>query len=475
MGRKRHKTGTSTKSKISSSQGYAETDICAKCEQVIDSASKALMCDECEMWFCSQCLGISDELYDIMNRQDIDHLKVNCDNCKSRPTSSVIKQQILDMQTKTMGMLSTQFAKLENNLSASLETMIKNQMDKYFDQKFSEHFREQIDSKIVQSSKTIESRIMNQVDLRLKQVIQESKVDNTKSDIAKVVEEANKEARDKEQRKSNLIIFNLKESEKKSFEDQLSHDYDKVKEIVKTLDLPESITVDIKRIHRLGDSNKKDRPLKIVLYNPGVRFELIKRYKKLLESRDSEIRKVVISLDRTVKERNVYKALKQEIKKREAKGETDLIIRKGEIVKITKRPEVSDKSKKQPRLYMGNKGAVRSSMIMGEEKYSNDGGAVGGVSHINQSQGKLFEDHLYSDESRDEPQVFSDSELDYLTRSTVRQETPIRPNSGLLQEQVRNIRVQPTLQFIHSGEATNALSSADTIGVTASQRMSNSS
>ena len=86
-----------------------------------------------------------------------------------------------------MGMLSTQFAKLENNLSASLETMIKDQMDKYFDQKFSKHFREQIDSKIVQSSKTIESRIMNQVDLRLKQVIQDFKVDNTKSDIAKVV------------------------------------------------------------------------------------------------------------------------------------------------------------------------------------------------------------------------------------------------------------------------------------------------
>ena len=153
----------------------------------------------------SVILGISDELYDIMNRQDIDHLKVNCDNCKSHPTSSVIKQQILHMQTKTMGMLSTQFAKLENNLSASLEIMIKDQMDKYFDQKFSEHFRELIDSKIVQSSTTIESRIMNQVDLRLKQVIQDSKVDNIKSDIAKVVEEANKEARDKEQRKSNLI------------------------------------------------------------------------------------------------------------------------------------------------------------------------------------------------------------------------------------------------------------------------------
>ena len=89
MGRKRRKSGFSTKSKISSSQGYAETDTCAKCEQVIDSASKVLMCDECEMWFCSQCLGISDELYDIMNIQDVDHLKVNCDNCKSRPTSSV--------------------------------------------------------------------------------------------------------------------------------------------------------------------------------------------------------------------------------------------------------------------------------------------------------------------------------------------------------------------------------------------------
>ena len=124
---------------------------------------------------------------------------------------------------------------------------------------------------------------------------------------------------------------------------------------------------------------------------------------------------------------------------------------------------------------MGNKEAVRSSMTLGEEKYSNVGGAVGGVSPITQSQGKLSEDHLYSDESRDEPQVFSDSELDYLTRSTVRQDIPIRPNSGLLQEQVRNIRVQPTLQFIHSGETTNALSSADTIGVTASQQTSNSS
>ena len=46
---------------------------------------------------------------------------------------------------------------------------------------------------------------------------------------------------------------------------------------------------------------------------------------------------MVLSLDRRVKERTTYTALKKEIKERETKGETDLVICRGKIVS---RPDV---------------------------------------------------------------------------------------------------------------------------------------
>ena len=294
--------------------------------------------------------------------------------------------------------------------------MIREQLDKCIDAKLSEH-KKQIDADLQITNKMFETRIINQMESKLKVLAEESKSPNIQTEISEAVDEANHEFRDREQRKSNLILFKLCESTDPSIEIQKKFDYDKVREIIKTPDLPEHVNVDIRSMYRLGDSNKTDRPLKIILQNPGVRFELLlKRSRKLTESRDADVRQVVLSLDRTVKERITYRALKKEIKERETKGETDLVIRRGKTVSRPSAVKIlaPGSSKKPIVLSLDRKQMDKQVKKTKFRPKSKEAGAEGGKSSLEifSDKGDSLKDKSEDD---DDPVVFSDHDLDFLT------------------------------------------------------------
>ena len=225
--------------------------------------------------------------------------------------------------------------------------------------------------------------------------------------------------------------------------------------------MPEHVNVDIRSMYRLGDSNKTDRPLKIILQNPGVRFELLlKRSRKLTESRDADVRQVVLSLDRTVKERITYRALKKEIKERETKGETDLVIRRGKTVSRPSAVKIlaPGSSKKPIVLSLDRKQMDKQVKKTKFRPKSKEAGAEGGKSSLEifSDKGDSLKDKSEDD---DDPVVFSDHDLDFLTHDISKNTRyEISDRVDPLQQQVKNIELQPQLHFIkeNSGQVENS-------------------
>ena len=99
------------------------------------------------------------------------------------------------------------------------------------------------------------------------------------------------ELREREERKNNLVIFNLKESTKDDINEALSEDLEQLK-IVLNITNPEmtnNITKELNtsNITRLGrkpqnkDNQTKPRPLKVSLPNESAKFKIIRNSYKL--------------------------------------------------------------------------------------------------------------------------------------------------------------------------------------------------
>ncbi len=156
--------------------------------------------------------------------------------------------------------------------------------------------------------------------------------------------DAIKEMKDQEDRKRNVIFFNLPESKATDMNDRSKHDKEEVKEITKfcnaTIKKDEMI-----RAKRLGKKNgDQPRPLLIEVISEEKKKAFFKNLSKL-QSAPDKYKSVSVQNDLTQKQREQEKILREEAKKKEqeASGEAKFKVRgppwDRKIVKIeTKKP-----------------------------------------------------------------------------------------------------------------------------------------
>ena len=134
-------------------------------------------------------------------------------------------------------------------------------------------------------------------------------------------------------RRNNLIIYGLEENGKKDREEAQKIDEDKVKKILLELE----ITVARLNIARLGRDAKTDgkpRPVKVELENEAEKYKILKKASNIRSTNVEEFKKIVISGDMTLKQRELDKNLREELKERRMNGERNLKIRNGKVVEI---------------------------------------------------------------------------------------------------------------------------------------------
>ena len=135
----------------------------------------------------------------------------------------------------------------------------------------------------------------------------------------------NSEIEEKERRKNNIIMHNLPEQ---TAEDKQKADLEEVNFILsEAMLLPETKAVTTRR---LGAPRSEGRPRSLLVILNTERSQVLKKSGSIRQYLEWET--VFIDPDRTLKERQLHTTLRSELQSRKRKGETDLVIRNGEIV-----------------------------------------------------------------------------------------------------------------------------------------------
>ena len=155
------------------------------------------------------------------------------------------------------------------------------------------------------------------------------------------IKEAMTEAREKENRKFNLIITNMREAEGTNLEEKKQRDTEQITRVLEDIAQEE---VQISNPVRLGKPNIGTRPrlLRITVKTEESKRKILRNASKVnINERDPK-KRMYINPDYTLREREAHKKLRQGLKDRIAAGETNLMInyKNGTIIP---RPPQGDK------------------------------------------------------------------------------------------------------------------------------------
>ena len=152
--------------------------------------------------------------------------------------------------------------------------------------------------------------------------------------------EALGEAQDKERRKLNLIITNVKESTKTISIEKQRDDLEQAKALIRQItDLSDE---EIEEPVRLGkEGGNRPRLLRVKVKSEGKKREIIKKAptSKVNANIPDKKTRYYFNNDYTPKERETNHKLREELRDRLQKGETNLIIRNGQVIKRKDPPD----------------------------------------------------------------------------------------------------------------------------------------
>ncbi len=296
---------------------------CAQCQQEINEDSPTnngmVECERCKQWVCRLCTGLS--LLEFQMLETVHRLHWFCEDC------DLIAIAAIDSSRKLEGGKKVSLSPAE--VQKSMLTRITSIMDK-----------------VEESVKVVKGKSYADVAGAMSSKI-DSKIDSLKKDIAgEVTNNINDlqqgksitEIRDREDRKENLIVYGVKESNSEDIEERKEHDK---AEITRICDAGLGMKVEVKQVVRLnskngGTSSNSPRPLKVRLSSEQSKWQVIKKAKSLA---NTQFKDIFIRRDMTVQERNADLALRRELKKKRDESEIKKdglkwIIRKGKVINV---------------------------------------------------------------------------------------------------------------------------------------------
>lgn len=145
------------------------------------------------------------------------------------------------------------------------------------------------------------------------------------------------EINERNKRASNLIFYNINESESNQIDERIANDLNQVKIVISSILNNTGNQPALVKVIRLGRyQGNKTRPLKVVLNSISDTFDILKNKNNLAAHHPT----ISVSSDRTQHQRDGMKRLRDELALRSSNGEDELIIKfvKG-VPKIVKKSE----------------------------------------------------------------------------------------------------------------------------------------
>ena len=243
------------------------------------------------MWTCAACANVSDAEYEEMSRPDC-HWYCN-GYCNQRATRAVLDEKSVEDRCKEF------LKKFENRLE-KVETELAHKAPKEDLEKMATHIR------------TIETKIDKL--MTKEEIIAQATTEAAESGL--------REMENRELRKTNLVVFGVKESVSPTTSIRIEEDSEKLREIIsKGLE----IDIQIKSVKRLGKYEKDDglsseerkpRPLLAVLGSQQERDNVLDSFRKMKKRNDGNKldKDVGMKRDMTPAERSEETKLYQQLK-----------------------------------------------------------------------------------------------------------------------------------------------------------------
>ena len=264
---------------------------CRTCTKTIDQEN-SLTCDKCEGWVHFKCSKLTKHEYEFLCTTTKTKLKYFCQACEASASDDTGKGAI-QIQDAKIDDLSKRFESVELQNKAIMDMLRK-----------------------------------------------DDKKEEKKEQVLKVtVEEAFEDSKEKQEKKNNLILFNLPESESKEEKVSQEEDLAKVRQILKYVNGGSSVQdLEDNQISRMGerkDSSPRPRGIKIIFSNFHNKMKILKN--AIMLGKKEEYKKFGLSPDKTWNERQADIELRKELEIRKAAGE-DVIIYRGNVILRKDRP-----------------------------------------------------------------------------------------------------------------------------------------
>ena len=289
--------GTKTSGQVENSENY----ICDVCTDAVD---RLIQCERCLIWYCLKCSKLTDLAMYVLEENESIHWF--CEPCSGNVIEAI--QAFNPPENSSQEQTSESLIKKSIDTAlGQFVTQLNNIMDEAKD-----HFKRSLSDA---SHQPVQMDTSNGASGE----IPVQALGNNPGQVVGMIDEYI----DRERRKSNLIFHNVPESE---------NDDTVIKEIIEK-ELRVSDCEVVKSV-RLGQKNSQRQRLLLVSVNgERTKWNILKAAPKLRHS--STFDKIYVSPDLTLKERQVNKQLRDELKRRRSSGEKNLSIRRGKIVVLS--------------------------------------------------------------------------------------------------------------------------------------------
>ena len=320
------------------------------CGKIVDPSKNGeagIKCDYCSDWYHAACQMVPKAAVTAVGKFSMIHWF--CGNCRAtlfgKPEEAPVEK------------LKDRLDALENNSLKKMSEQIESMAGTVKD-----HVR--LVDRVLSSQEQVANRQENLLTRSLKELHDQkmSYADMLKGSCSKVVKDVSEQftniknqaeqvttparviastvdsAMDKERRKLNVVISNLAENEPTETESREKQDLQKFVDFVK-----DALHVQLRAIRcfRVGKiQESRPRLLVVTLEDLSAKIELLRMSSQLRHIPDWS--HVYINPDFTPAEREERRKLRQELLSRREAGETNLVIRKGKIVKINSSNEDKD-------------------------------------------------------------------------------------------------------------------------------------
>ena len=269
-------------------------DECKICDRKVEDNQKGIKCDICEQWCHIKCVDVDEKAYKFLCKEELQWV---CKVCiKIRKEDKEVYSLISDMM---------KMAKMEREKNDTERAQLFEMMKRMSDQ-------------ITGLDKKVENKI-------------NERLNGVEKDILIKVNEEVEQKLEQFKRRKNIIIYALPEYEGRDENERDRIETDNLKQIFREI----NVDIDTFKIIRLGKqfTRNKIRPVKVELKEESEKYKILKKPANIRNTEAEKFKRVIITTDMTLKQRELEKILREELKVRREAGERNIKIKGCKIVK----------------------------------------------------------------------------------------------------------------------------------------------